>query len=407
MVNSGAEGAAYVSAYGKEFFCGTLSGQLTLAGLAGEQEIVYVGLGSPEEIEAAGGVEGKIVLVQRGTLTFDEKLANADAAGAIGAIMFNNAPGAFVPFITYDFPLGLLTMEEGLDLLSLLPDGVHGTITVLNEFNSQAVDMAIDSSRGSTPDLRITPEISAPRDGITSAIGFGDDASYDTWSGTSMATPHVSTGLSLIKQYVRSLFPDRRAKEINELTYAFAMSTARQVNGFVRQQGAGLMDVAAAVSTEVYLSVPGNTRPKLELGEREDGVYAFSFTVNNAGDTAHTYTVVPSVMTEQVFDTEYSGPYFNPNPETVTVKVINGSIADVTHLCNITAPETVTVDAGESVTVQMTIACSRELMDYFAENRPSGMYLEGFIHLEEAREDAIDLSVPFLGFVGDWDYCAE
>ncbi|MBQ7870632.1 MAG: S-layer homology domain-containing protein, partial [Oscillospiraceae bacterium] len=405
VVNSEASG--YVTAYGKDYFYGAVAGQPTLADLSGQQDVVYVGLGSAEEIEAAGGVQGKIALIQRGTLTFTEKCDNAAAAGAVGVLMFNNTNGAFAPSVESMIPLGTLTMEEGLEILANFPDGVNGTITIVNEFNTLAVSMAASSSWGSTADLRISPEISAPGEGVTSSIGFGDDASYESWSGTSMATPHVAAGLALIKQHVRTLFPEATASEVNELAYAFAMSTAHQVSGFVRQQGAGLMDVAAAVSTEVYLSVPGGTRPKLELDESEDGSFTFSFTVNNVGSSDRSYTIVPSVLTEKVFDYEYSGNSQIQNPETATVKLINGTVYDVTELCNITGPETVTVKAGQSVTVEMTIACTEKLMAYFAENCPSGMFLEGFIHLEETGAEApIDLSIPFLGFVGDWDYAS-
>ena len=401
VVNS--DNPGYMTAYGANYYYGVVSGQPTLAALNGEQEIVYVGLATQEEL-AAVNVEGKIALVKRGEITFTEKCDNAAAAGATGVIMFNNASGSFNPSVESSVPFGTLTLEEGEALLANLTNG-SGTVTIVNEFDGKSVSMATTSSWGSTADLRISPDISAPGDGITSSVGFYGDDAYETWSGTSMATPHVAAGLSIIKQRLRTLFPDATAKELNELAYAFAMSTAHQVSGFVRQQGAGLLDVAAAVSTEVYLSVPGSSRPKLELDESEDGSFTFSFTLNNVGTSDHTYTIVPSVLTEQVFEEEYDGTHRIDN-EPTTVKLINGTVYDVTDLCDITAPETVTVKAGETATVTMTIACSEELMAYFAENCPSGMFLEGFINLEETGETPVDLSVPFLGFVGDWDYAS-
>ena len=402
VVNSSNPG--YMTAYGQDYYYGTVAGQPTLAELNGEQQIVYVGLGYVESYTGVD-VTGKIALVQRGDITFTEKCDNAAAAGAVGILMYNNASGSFSPSVESSIPFGTLPLEEGEDLLSRLTDGA-GVVTIHSEFSGKSVSMATSSSWGSTADLRITPDISAPGEGITSSVGFYGDADYETWSGTSMATPHVAAGLGIIKQRLRPLFPNASASEINDLAYAFAMSTAHQVGGFVRQQGAGLLDVAAAVSTEVYLSVPNNARPKLELDESEDGTFTFSFTLNNVGTSDHTYTIVPSVLTEHVFDYEYSGTYFIQNPTTETVKLINGTTYDVTDLCDITAPETVTVKAGETATVKMTIACSEELMAYFAENCPSGMFLEGFINLEETGDAPIDLSVPFLGFVGDWDYAS-
>lgn len=415
--NTSSEGGCYLDAYGKEFFPSSVAGVPTLGELqGGEYDIVYVGLGSPEEIEAAGGVEGKIALAKRGTLTFTAKCENAAAAGAVGVILFNNVAGALNPSVTCTIPFGTMTLEDGENLIANFADGVHGKVTVINEFAYGTVAMASTSSWGTTADLRITPEIAAPGDNITSCIGFGDDTSYATWSGTSMATPHISGGLLLIKERLREEFPNASASEINDLAYAFMSSTAHQVQGFVRQQGAGLMDLGSALTTDAYLTVPGANRSKLELDDSEDGSFTFSFEVNNIGDTEKTYTIVPSVLTESVADFAYNGGvmndreynletgYYVANPEMVIVKTLNGTVKDVTNLCDITAPETVTVPAGETVVVNMTIQCNDELMAYFKENCPVGMYLEGFIKLKDQAEDGVNLSIPFLGFVGDWDY---
>src|SRR5262245_57027888 len=41
----------------------------------------------------SGFTPGSIALMQRGFCTFDDKAANAAAAGAVGALIFNNVPG--------------------------------------------------------------------------------------------------------------------------------------------------------------------------------------------------------------------------------------------------------------------------------------------------------------------------
>ncbi|MGE5630697.1 MAG: PA domain-containing protein [Caulobacteraceae bacterium] len=55
-------------------------------------EVVYCNLGHPEDFTA--DVNGKIALIQRGEITFAEKVQNAADAGAVGVIIFNNRPGA-------------------------------------------------------------------------------------------------------------------------------------------------------------------------------------------------------------------------------------------------------------------------------------------------------------------------
>jgi aminopeptidase YwaD len=57
-----------------------------------EGEIAVVsGIGEAGDFPSS--VAGRIVLIQRGTITFTEKAQNAEAAGAIGVVIYNNAPG--------------------------------------------------------------------------------------------------------------------------------------------------------------------------------------------------------------------------------------------------------------------------------------------------------------------------
>ncbi len=420
VVNTSGDGSGYLIVNGKEYYPTAIAGNPTFGLLESrEYEMVYVGLGSPEEIEAAGGVEGKIAIAQRGVHTFTLKAENAAAAGAAGIIIFNNAPGAFNPSIASPIPFGAMTMEDGLAIIDTFADGVHGTITVNNGMAYRGLGMAASTSWGTTADLLIKPEIAAPGDNITSSIGFGDDASYQAWSGTSMATPHIAGGMLLIKQRLQEVFPGKTAAEINALAHTVMMSTAHQTSGPVRQSGAGIMDIEAAVTTEAYIQVPGQARPKLELDDSEDGKFNLTFEVVNFGDEAQTYSIVPSILTEKAQDFSYIGyrssgkngnynaynqatGHFLYNPYHVTVKAITSAVYDVTDLCTVTGPKTVTVNAGETATVNMTIKPTAELMAYIEENFEAGIYLEGYINLK--AEEAADLSVPFLGFVGDWDY---
>mgnify|MGYP001620040113 CR=1 FL=1 len=60
---------------------GTAAGRLVLAGI-----------GRPEEFPA-GGLGGAIALIERGDLTFAQKVGNAIAAGASGVVIYNNEAG--------------------------------------------------------------------------------------------------------------------------------------------------------------------------------------------------------------------------------------------------------------------------------------------------------------------------
>ena len=58
--------------------------------------VYYCGLGNPADFPAA--VSNNIALIQRGSLNFSVKVANAMAAGARAAIIFNNTSGSFSGF---------------------------------------------------------------------------------------------------------------------------------------------------------------------------------------------------------------------------------------------------------------------------------------------------------------------
>lgn len=400
VVNGSAD-TGYLNVDGVSYYYGSTTSCDNLGTIPGTYRIVYAGYGSVDEF-AAIDAEGAIALISRGNgITFTDKCTNAAAAGAVGVLMFNNAVGAFNPSVTSTIPLGTLSLTEGLAIVDQLNGGVT-ECTIVPGISYGSIKMAKSSSWGTTADLKIKPEIAAPGDGVYSAIGTGNDSSYESWSGTSMATPHISAALSIIKQRLREVFPNATAAEINELAYAFAMSTANQVNGFVRQQGAGLIDIVKAICTDVYLSVPNSSRPKLEVGESEDGTFTFTFVLNNIGTTDHTYSISVKAMTEQISTEIYTGHWTHEEVPT-EVNLISGSIYDVSGMVTNNAPATVTVPAGGTATVTMTIAANEELMSYFDEYFPVGAFLEGWVKLTEDAEDGIDLSIPFLGYVGDWD----
>ena len=73
---------------------------------------------------SALGLNGKIALVDRGTCTFNLKLANVTAAGAIGMILANNTPGAPPPVTGADttpaIPSLLISQADGVLLRNFL-----------------------------------------------------------------------------------------------------------------------------------------------------------------------------------------------------------------------------------------------------------------------------------------------
>ncbi|WP_214410042.1 S8 family peptidase [Sphaerisporangium fuscum] len=109
------------------------------------------------------------------------------------------------------------------------------------------------SSRGPAADFSVKPDVTAPGVGIVAARASGTslgepvDASYTKLSGTSMATPHVAGAAALLRQ----ARPGIRAGELKAVLMG---SAERQDDTTVDQQGAGRVDVAAALADPVAAS---------------------------------------------------------------------------------------------------------------------------------------------------------
>ena len=120
-------------------------------------------------------------------------------------------------------------------------------------------------------------------------------------------------------------------------------------------------------------------------------MYKLSFVVKNLTGSALSYDVNTQVQTES---TTTDGLYIAQkgyvlSADTSAIKVSGGSLSGTT----------VTVPAKGETTVTVTVRLSDADREYLAKF-PNGIYVEGFVELTNNDDPA--LSVPFLGFYGDW-----
>ncbi len=327
--------------------------------------VLIPGVGKAEDYGALD-VTGKIAVVSRGDTTFADKYAVAEQKGAAGCIIYNNEPGLINMSIeSYTIPAIFIDKADGDAMIAAAKDGV-GTLTVHTD-TYQAVSstggLPSDfSSWGTTADLTITPDLMAPGGNIYSAE---DNNTYGLMSGTSMATPHIAGAAALMLQYLRST-TDLKGRDAMDRAYALMMSTAgpaKDAGGATaspRKQGAGLVNLNAAISTDAYLSVEGNSRPKLELGEDEEqtGVYTLTFSVNNTSKQTLEYAISPVILTENA---ENGGTY---NGQAVYFAA--QTARDITADCTWTASTGTTVTASAGANGTITPAGETE---YFYESK--------------------------------------
>lgn len=342
-------------------------------------------------------VNGKIALVSRGGITYQEKKEAAKKAGAIGMLVYNNEPGMlYMQLDNYDLPSAFISQADG-KALAAVAEG-NRKLTVSASYgkvdNPTSGEMSDFSSWGVTPELTLKPDLTAPGGNIKSATTGGG---YTTKSGTSMSAPFVSGAMALVKQYVEQ--KNYASTETNKanLVSNLLMSTANLVMAGTapyspRKQGAGSVNIAAATSTKAYLTAVDGGRPKVELGDdaQKTGKYEVKFEVHNLTNEELTYTV---------------GGYIQTDAQEVTKQIKGQDVHQVTELpyklSTQIAAQKITVPASGTVTVTVPVSLNqpdRDYMDSFA----NGTYIEGFVTLTPSSGTQPTLSIPYMGFYGDW-----
>lgn len=391
------ETAAFVTAQGRVPYQDVSGHDFTALLLGNDSSRTYEYVMVPNTGDTADyqglDVTGKIAVVMRGGLSFEQKQLNAASAGAAGCIIYNNRDGYLLNMSVdnYKIPTVCISLANG----QMMEAAQEKTLTV-SKTEKGSVAMSDFSSWGPLPSLSLKPEITAPGGSIYSSLPF---AQYGYMSGTSMASPYLAGVAAAALQYVNTLMPGASDTDKQLLVNRLLMSTADILydeNGVAyspRKQGSGMVNLAEAVTTPAYLYVRGQDKTKIELGDDADqlGVYKLSFVVKNLTGSALSYDVNTTVQTES---TTTDGLYIAQkgyvlSADTSAIKVSGGALSG----------STVTVPANGEATVTVTVRLSDADRAYLAKF-PNGIYVEGFVELTNNDDPA--LSVPFLGFYGDW-----
>ncbi|HEP1839578.1 TPA: S8 family serine peptidase [Streptococcus suis] len=354
-----------------------------------EYEYVYAGIGQASDFDGLD-LTGKLALIKRGTITFSEKIANATAAGAVGVVIFNSRPGeANVSMQLDDTAIAIPSVFIPLEFGEALAANSY-KIAFNNETdirpNPEAGLLSDFSSWGLSADGELKPDLAAPGGAIYAAINDND---YANMQGTSMASPHVAGAAVLVKQYLQATYPTKSPQEIEALVKHLLMSTAKahvnkETTAYTspRQQGAGIIDTAAAISTGLYLTGEDGYG-SITLGNVED---TFSFTV-----TLHNITNEDNTL--------------NYSTQLTTDTVQNGLITLAPRLLAEIPGGKVTVKANSSTTVTINVDASS-----FAEEltglMKNGYYLEGFVRFTDVADGGDIVSIPYVGFRGEFQNLA-
>ncbi len=191
-----------------------------------------------------GALTGKIALISRGTCSFANKINNAEALGAVAAIIYNNTMGS-IGMVTdgSTLPAASILQIDGQTLLDLAPIEISiGPDTTERPFVDYIGDFSSRGPRGF--DSKLKPEITAPGVAI-SAADVGSGTGLVSYNGTSMAAPHIAGVAALMVE----AHPDWDPMAIKATMMNTAVDLVGYAEGVVPLQGAGRVDAAEAVST--------------------------------------------------------------------------------------------------------------------------------------------------------------
>ena len=158
-----------------------------------------------EDADFPAETAGNVALIQRGTISFADKVTNAMNAGAIAAILYNNTAGDF------SGTLGAATTTDGR---AWIP-----AISVSDTTGAKLVTQA-----------------------NTNATIVNQVSNWDTYDGTSMATPHVAGVVALIWSANPAL------SNTTVESYLFATCTDLGAAGYDTTYGRGIVNADAGVA---------------------------------------------------------------------------------------------------------------------------------------------------------------
>ena len=349
------------------FYTETSSSGAAMASIAGSYSYVYIDAAGEaadySAVNSASSLSGKIVIVNRGDISFYEKGNNAKSYNPKAVIIANNQPGTIsmnLDDYTGTFPMVSITLADANTIKANSTVHTTGNYTyytgsvdvsniVMTDIIQEYKDAEITdfSSWGVPGSLIMKPEITAPGGDIYSVFGTnktksgtaGGSDQYELMSGTSMAAPHMAGLSAVLAQYLSENNIAIEGYTQRALNQSLLMSTAVPMKNdgeylSILQQGAGLADVSKAITATSVIMMDANDdtltaltgaaadgKVKAELGDNpsRSEPYRYSFTIYNTNNQTVFYDLDTKLFTQA---------FYEEDGETFMSRQTSGSLID-------------------------------------------------------------------------------
>ncbi len=300
---------------------------------------------------------GKLAIIDRGTCTFSQKVANAKQAGAIAVLIVNNVAGdpiamARTSGFDDDIPAVMIGLKEGV---ALRASGATtaSAVAVFQEFITSNKDiLAGFSSQGPTNvDFAVKPDLTSVGVNVLSSITCvgkpdtcpDDGSGWAFFSGTSMSTPHIAGSAAVLLD----LHPDWSPGEVKSALVNRADLVVKDAKTGTHDigptaQGAGRENLSVAANGTTWLSPVSASLGRVPVNSPT----SFAVTVFNPTSSVQNFTVSKSKFTPSTFNDTVSSIY---DAGTITsgdsrISVVNSFLVPALGSYNLT----VTVNPGFS-----------------------------------------------------------
>jgi aminopeptidase YwaD len=314
-----------------------LSTSTPAAGL--EAEVVPAGIGRPEDFEGKR-VNGAIVLVERGTLTFREKVVNAASRGAAAVVVYNNQSGIIPGTLqrASEVPAVIISQDDGQQLLEAAQRGAVRLRLLVETVNDTRSTVNVVATKRGTGRPNEIVVVGGHYDSVPGSPGANDNAS----------------GTAVTMEAARVLASGPTARTVQFVLFAaeeLGLYGSAAFAGSERRQGVVAMINSDMVGWGDRLMVGNSTG-------RDDGIVATAAQVaqrlgiqvnrTRAGNSDHTSferAGVPSIFLHRGVDPHYHRPTdvpanVEPRHLEETARLIVGLVQELAALRSAAAPST-------------------------------------------------------------------
>jgi len=317
------------------------------------------------------GASGNVAIIDRGTCSFSQKVANAKAASAIGVLIINNVAGDPIPMartVGFDdnLPAVMIGLNEGAALRGSGQTTASAGAT-FQEFVTPANKdiLASFSSQGPTlVDVAAKPDVTSVGVNVLSSCVSTDpiDCGQAPWaflSGTSMSTPHIAGSAAVLLQLHNDWTPAQiKSALVNRADLVVKDSITGTHDVGPTAQGTGRENLSVAADATTWMDPSAASFGKVAVGHPT----SLNITLSNPTVSPQMYAITVTKFTPSTFG--------GTVPSVFDAGVLSSGDN------RLTVPSSVTVPSNGSTTLTVTVNSGQ----------PLGTVIQGWIDLNSGSD---------------------